>query len=250
MVGSDIRRSSPAVAYVAPLAVFLILSMLIPAVQVENEMLPWWRHAPEHWVYPLQALVCGGLLWYFRGHFTLRPWRGLGWAVVLGTVGILWWCVPAWGYRHLNDAGLTPPGWMEWFGLAPREEGFDPELFGASGPGYTLVLALRFFRMVVIVPLVEEIFWRGFLMRYLQADGGPFQKVPFGRHDWRTYLVVTGLFMVAHASVDWTGALGFGSLMYWLTVRQKSLGACVLMHAVANLLLGVYVVWTRQWGFW
>ena len=56
--------------------------------------------------------------------------------------------------------------------------------------------------------------------------------------------------MAAHAPVDWTGALGFGTLMYVLAVRSKSLGACVVMHAVANLLLGLYVMWTRQWGFW
>jgi hypothetical protein len=38
--------------------------------------------------------------------------------------------------------------------------------------------------------------------------------------------------------------------VYFVAVRTKSLAACVVMHAVANLLLGVYVVSTKQWGFW
>ena len=45
-------------------------------------------------------------------------------------------------------------------------------------------------------------------------------------------------------------SLVFGSLMYFLCIRRRSLGACVWMHAVANLLLGIYVLKTRQWGFW
>jgi membrane protease YdiL (CAAX protease family) len=38
--------------------------------------------------------------------------------------------------------------------------------------------------------------------------------------------------------------------MYFVAVRTKSLGACVFMHAVGNLALGLYVMKTQQWGFW
>lgn len=244
---SDLRRSATA-AHVVPLAVFLLLGSLQPLVLVENEQLPWWRHAPEHWVFPLQTVMAAALLWFFRRHYVLSPWKGLGLAVLLGVVGIVWWCLPAWGWQRLNEAGTVVPEWMEWLGLAPRADGFDPYI--ASGAWFVPAVVFRFLRMVVVVPLVEEIFWRGFLMRYLQADGGDFRKQAFGRHDWRTYAVVTGCFMLAHASVDWAGAFGFGSLMYFLAVRSRSLGACVVMHAVANLLLGFYVMSTRQWGFW
>ena len=75
-------------------------------------------------------------------------------------------------------------------------------------------------------------------------------RVPFGRHDWRAFATVTGLVVVAHQTEDYLGALIWGTLMYWLTVRTKSLAACVIMHAVANLLLGIYVLKTKQWGFW
>ncbi|MEZ0389306.1 MAG: CAAX prenyl protease-related protein [Verrucomicrobium sp.] len=246
---ADIRRS-PTWAHVAPLAAFMLVGALQPLVGVKNEMLPWWRFAPEQWIFPLQTLFAGALLFWFRRHYQLAPWRGLGLAVALGTLGIIWWCLPALVHAQWVAKGGAPPEWMEWLGVAARKEGFDPSFFEHQPIWYPAAIFIRFVRMVVVVPLIEEIFWRGFLMRYLQTDGGDFRKIPFGHHTWRAFAIVTAMFMAAHAPVDWTGALVFGSLMYWLAIRTKSLGACVLMHAVANLLLGLYVMWTRQWGFW
>jgi uncharacterized protein len=244
------RESRATLAHILPLAGFLLFTSLPGFFLVENTALPWWRHAPEQWVYPLQTLVIGGMLFYFRKHYTFKPFRGLGLATLLGIVGIVLWLVPAWTYQKLISAGYSEQGWWEWLGLAERTDGFDPSFFSEHTFWYVSALVMRFIRMVVIVPLAEEIFWRGFLMRYVQADGDSFQKVPFGKHSWPAFGIVTGCFMIAHNNVDWVGALIFGSLMYWLAVRTKSLAACVLMHAVANLLLGAYVVYTRQWGFW
>jgi CAAX prenyl protease-like protein len=87
-------------------------------------------------------------------------------------------------------------------------------------------------------------------MRYVQADGGDFRQVPFGRHTWPAFAVTTLGFVLVHHPADWIAAIGFGSLMYFLAVRTKSLAACIAMHAVTNLLMGLYVMSTRQWGFW
>jgi CAAX prenyl protease-like protein len=108
----------------------------------------------------------------------------------------------------------------------------------------------RFLRLVWVVPFAEEIFWRGFLMRYVQANERDFRLIPFGRHTWPAFAVTTFGFMLIHGPADWLGALGFGALMYFLAVRTRSLAACIAMHAVTNLLLGMYVMATRQWGFW
>lgn len=245
-----LRFVTPGQAHTAPLAVFILLSALVPVLAVENTMLPWWRHAPEHWVYPLQTLVTGALLLLFRGRYTFAPVRGLWPAVLLGVVGIAWWCLPALTWQHLHATGVVVPEWGGWLGLAERKDGFDPSLFSEHAFWYVSALAMRFIRMVIIVPFAEEIFWRGFLMRYVQAGDGMFQRMPFGRHSWRAFVITTVAFMLVHDRTDWLGALGFGSLMYLLAVRTKSLAACVVMHAVANLLLGIYVLETQQWGFW
>ena len=78
----------------------------------------------------------------------------------------------------------------------------------------------------------------------------PFTATPFGTYSPRAVVITTVAFMLAHAPSDWLGALVFGLAMAWLAVRSKSLAACVAMHAVANLALGVYVMATRSWGFW
>jgi CAAX prenyl protease-like protein len=243
-------RVSPAVAHGLPLVVFMLIAAVLPLVKVENAMLPWWRSAPEHWLYPLQTLVAGGLLIWLWPRFEFKSLRGWWLATVLGVVGIGIWLLPALAYQKLLQIGVEVPEWASWFGLAAREKGFTPEVFEGQPCAQAHTLAWRFLRMVLVVPLVEEIFWRGFLMRYVQADGGDFCKVPFGQHSWPAYLVVTGCFMLAHNPEDWLGAFCFGTLMYYLAVRGKSLAACVWMHAVANLLLGIYVVLTKQWGFW
>ena len=35
-----------------------------------------------------------------------------------------------------------------------------------------------------------------------------------------------------------------------LLVYTKSLGACIIAHAVTNLLLALYVLKTHDWAFW
>jgi CAAX prenyl protease-like protein len=137
-----------------------------------------------------------------------------------------------------------------WCGLVERKEGFDPTIFPAASGSYMLTVALRFIRMVCIVPWVEELFWRGFLMRYVQAGEKEFTAIPFGKHSLPAYAIVTLAVTFIHAKEDWLAAFAWGSLMYYLAVRTRSLGACLVMHAVGNFLLGCYVMKTQQWGFW
>jgi CAAX prenyl protease-like protein len=243
-------RVSPTIAHAAPLAVFLGFTALVPMVAIENTALPWWRHAPEQWIYPIQTVVVGTLLWRWRKHYRFEPLCGFGLAVILGVVGIVWWCLPAWLFERLATSGVAAPAWWEWLGLAPRTDGFDPTLSHEHPVWHAAAVVMRFARLVLVVPLAEEIFWRGYLMRLVQADGGDFQRVPFGRPSWAAFVITTLGFMFVHHQTDWLGALGFGALMYLLAIRTKSLAACVVMHAVANLLLGIYVMVTKQWGFW
>lgn len=241
---------SPVFAHTAPLAAFLALTSFVPLIAVDNTMLPWWRHSPEQWLYPLQTVLLGVLVWLCRSQYSFRPFRGFFLAAVLGVLGIAWWCLPAYLWKQFTAAGAVVPDWCAWIGLAERKDGFDPSFFQQEPFWYPAALTMRFLRMAVVVPFVEEVFWRGFLMRYVQTEDGDFQKQPFGRHTWPAYFISTLGFMFAHDKTDWLGAIGFGSLMYVVAVRTKSLAACVFMHAVANLLLGIYVMTTRQWGFW
>lgn len=239
-------------AHVMPVAVFMGFLLLRDALGFfglvnSSESAPWWQRQPELWLYPLQTLVTFAVLASFRKHWEFRPLRGIGLAVLLGILGIAIWITPGFLARSFE---LRIPI-LSYFGVKSRTSGFDPGLLLESGSGlYWAVIALRFLRLVVVVPLAEELFWRGFLMRYLLNPDGDFWSVRFGTFHWKSFAIVTGLFIAIHSSADYFGAAVFGSLMYLLAVRSKSLFACVLMHAVANLLLGLYVLSTGQWGYW
>ena len=103
-------------------------------------------------------------------------------------------------------------------------------------------------RLVIIVPLVEEIFWRGFLLRWLIDSD--FLKVPVGTFQWKSFGVVSLLFMLEHTPPDWPAALLTGALFNLVAIHTRSLSSCVLVHAVTNLGLGLYVLQTGKTGFW
>lgn len=243
-------RESATAAYVLPLAVFMLLNAVPGLLRIENSELPWYQRAPEQWLYPLQTLLVGGLLVFFARHYRLAPWRGFFLAFLLGVVGILVWIAPAWIYARMVAAGSIMPDWLGWFGFVDRTQGFNPEVLADKPSWQTAAIGMRFLRMVVVVPLIEELFWRGFLMRYVRAGEVDWQRVPFGQHSWKVYGIVTGLVMLAHDPADYLAAFVWGSLVYYVAVRTKSLAACVLMHALANLILGLYILETKQWGFW
>lgn len=244
-------------AHVVPLAVFMLL--LVPFQltgwpEWNHPEAPWWRHYPAQWQYPVQAIIAAGLLWFFRKNYELK-WslRPVLFGAAMGVVGIGFWILPTQLHSWLQLEGKQE-GVLKWLGVMPREEGFDPrdlaDKFGGNAAVYWASLLMRFFRAVVVVALVEEIFWRGFLMRFLLDRDRDYWKVPFGKPAWISYIVVTLAFMLIHQPVDYLGALVFGSLMYWVAVRTKSLLACVVMHGVANLLMGWYALHFEKYGLW
>jgi len=234
-------------AFITPLVAFMLLTELARSLKIDNAELPWYVRAPELWVYPLQCVVCLALMIIWRRHYRFAPWSGraMAWAIALAIVGIGVWLLPSAVYA---SGKVTGEAWR-WLGIVERTDGFDP--YAGSDQFVALIVAMRFVRLVIVVPLVEEIFWRGFLMRALVESEAPsFDRVAFGTFGWRSVIVTTVLFAAVHQPADWVPALVFGSLMAWLTVRCKSLGACVLMHAVANLILGIYVIKSELWGLW
>ncbi|PAW78384.1 MAG: CAAX prenyl protease-related protein [Verrucomicrobia bacterium Tous-C9LFEB] len=137
-------------------------------------------------------------------------------------------------------------------------KGFNPLLFKDSGWGWEMVAGLAAFRILgatIVVPIMEELFWRGFLMRFLipetQKDviNDNFEKVPMGTYGFFSFAVTTVAFACVHG-VQWPLGLAVGVLYGWWFIRTKSLGAVMIAHGVTNLLLGVYVLVSQRWYFW
>lgn len=223
---------SPLAAYVVPFALFLGGLALVSAVEAlggKSDLL--WLQKPAYWVYPLQTLVCAGALIFYWRQYDFGA-RGGWWLALAGGVLVLAiWLAP-----------------QELLRMAPRIEGFDPTVFEEDPVLYWLTVVARFARLVVVVPLIEEIFWRGFLMRYLIKED--FKSVAFGAYTPLSFFGVAGLFMLVHGTADWPAAFLAGLIYNFIAIRTKSLGACVAAHAITNLGLGFYIMVTRQWGFW
>jgi CAAX prenyl protease-like protein len=210
--------------------VFIGFLALIAALRkIDNNI---WLTNCEYWVYPLQTIVCGALLIRFWAEYAIERPKRVILGVIVGIVVFVLWISP-----------------QAFLGFAPRPDGFNPiSMFGGQSLPYWPSVFFRFVRLVVVVPLVEEIFWRGFLLRYLIDE--KFDRVPFDTFSWLSFSVVAVAFGFSHAQPDWVAAVITGMLYNWVAYSTKSLFTCVLTHATTNLLLGLWIMRTEQWGFW
>ena len=216
-------------AFTLPVAAFLILLAVGKTIQQVNGA--FWSDSPEYWIYPAQTIFCGVLLIRFWREYGVRAPRRI---IFSAAIALLVFAVC-----------ISPQALL---GFPPRLDGFNPEIFSGQPAAYWTTIFFRFLRLVVVVPLVEEIFWRGFLLRYLVSE--KFHTIPFGAFSWLSFAVVTLGFGFAHARVDWVAALISGALYNWVAYRTKNLASCVVTHAITNLLLGFWIMKTGQWGFW
>lgn len=190
-----------------------------------------WVSSPQYWIYPLQTVVCGVLILMFWREYEFRTIGKPAFTIGIGLLVFVLWIAP-----------------QAILGFVPRRDGFDPEVFSDQPLIYWIALGLRFIRLVVVVPLVEEIFFRGFLLRYLIREA--FQTVSIGTFSWFSFVAVAVCFGFAHSPADWITGLLAGVFYNVVVCRTKNLASAVLAHAITNLLLGVWIVKTGQWGFW
>jgi CAAX prenyl protease-like protein len=218
------------IAHVLPMFLFLALLALAQWLSGYGSNV-WFRQA-KYWIYPVQTIVCGGLLFWFRDCYAFGQLRHVVFVLLIGAVVFLLWISP-----------------QQFFGFPPRTVGFDPASpFGNHGALYWATIIMRFGRLVLVVPFMEEIFWRAFLLRFLIDER--FKRVTFGRFSWCSFTIVTLAFAFSHSRPDWPAALVTGAVYNLVAYRTGSLDSCILAHATTNLLLGLWVVQTQQWGFW
>jgi len=110
----------------------------------------------------------------------------------------------------------------------------------------SLFLAARFYGLVVMVPVMEELFWRSFLLRYFTNPD--FIKLPVGSFSWESFGIVAVGFGLSHS--EWLVAV-ICACAYALLLRQtRSVFACIVAHGTTNLALGIYVMLTHDWVYW
>lgn len=130
-------------------------------------------------------------------------------------------------------------------GFARLREPVASHPYLPSATGWPL-FAVHMFGTSVVIAIVEEFFWRGFLYRWL--CGRNFLDVPVTRMDAPMWIATAALFGVEHA--EWFAGIVCGLAFAWIVLRTGDIWAAVLAHGVTNFLLGLYVLRTDSWWFW
>jgi len=223
----DLR--APAIARIIPFGVFIAFIALDGPL---TELAPTLGMDPRWWYAIRVVVVAWILIWYWRGYAELasaRSVRVLDWALALlvgVAVFVLW--------INLNFEPLA-------FRVAG---GFDPRS-GAGDMDWGLV-ATRLAGAALVVPVMEELFWRSFVMRWIQKQD--FLGVDPKTVGLRAIAISSGLFAIEHHL--WFAGLLAGLMYGWLYIRTGNLWPVVLAHAVTNGMLGAWVVYTGSWSFW
>lgn len=97
-----------------------------------------------------------------------------------------------------------------------------------------------------VISAAEEYFFRGFLYRWLRK--GDFLSVDPARYDAQAFWLVVLVFGLEHDR--WLAGMMAGAVYGWIVLRTGRLGPAIVAHATTNLALGVYVILSRQYGFW
>jgi hypothetical protein len=118
--------------------------------------------------------------------------------------------------------------------------------FGVGSAAGWFFVAVRTFGSAIIVPPLEETFYRSFLYRYFVRLN--FTEMPLNKLHWLSLIVTSLLFGFVH--YQWLAGFLCGLSYQWLVLRKNRLGDAMTAHAVTNFLLGVYIPWRAAWHFW
>ena len=219
------------IAYILPMGVFMALT--------------W---AGGHWAaffpasYVLKTILVAGLLIYLWPNYTRIRWNHWWLGVLVGSVSVVQW------------VGMEKLILHFWPGY-PRMslDIYDPTQHFSSPQTMWAFIAIRWAGATLLVPVMEELFWRDFAWRTIIAPND-FKLAGVGEWDTKAFWFISLIFCTVH--IQWMTAIVWAMMIGWLLVYTKSLGACIIAHGVTNFLLGAFVLYShfvlhhQEWYFW
>ena len=244
----------PVAAFVAPLAVYMLLPMLFDTSAPGDHLAPEHVAAAEaqyatnsRHLATVQAVFLVPLLGFLVWSIHLPKFRISWLAIMVGVVGVVLWVgIDKVGLRQAA-ASLFPEG--NWIGsfLFPARPALNPfDLYGTGTTEFWQFLITRFIGLAVVVPIVEELMLRGWMVRLI--DNPAFWQVKFGEVSFKAAAAGVGFATLYHP--EKLAAVVWFSLTMWLMLKTKNFWDCVAAHAVTNFLLGVWVLYSEEWYLW
>ena len=217
----------PSLPWIAPFAVFMILLALGPSFPIPQ---PWES------IFRVGVLVAVLLTISRDVVRSLRIRHALP-SVLLGLAVCAMWVAP----------DQIFPGWRAHWIFQNSITGTVKTTIAPSELADPLVVILRVIRAALLVPILEELFWRGWLPRWIVNND--WQKVPLGTFNVLAFVATAVLFASEHGPF-WEVGLLCGLIYNWWMWKTKSLGDLVLVHAVTNAALSGFVMATKQYAYW
>ncbi|MBI1397121.1 MAG: CAAX prenyl protease-related protein [Betaproteobacteria bacterium] len=215
---ATLARVVPFAIYIA----FLVLNTVLPGDVIDTR-----------WLYPVRVgVVAVALAWFWRDYDELKgrfSMPGGLWALsaIVGLIVFVLWV-------NLSAS---------WMVLKAPAGGFDPR----DGGQINHFLAVsRVAGAALVVPLMEELFWRSFLMRWV--DNPRFRSVLPTAITAKALIVSSVIFGVEHN--EWFAGILAGVAYGGLYRLTGNLWAPVVAHGLTNALLGMFVLYTGSWHFW
>jgi exosortase E/protease (VPEID-CTERM system) len=212
--GSAEEAANPTVPYLMPFLAILAAAMISRAMSSNFE-----------WFYPLRVVAAAGALLYFRRSYRDMDWR-FGWiAAGAGALVFAIWIALDGGK---NSAAPAP-------------------LMQASNSARFAWIAFRVVGAVVFVPIVEELAFRGFLLRRLASTD--FESVGWRAFRWGPFLISSVAFGLLHGD-RWLAGSVAGAIFALAQIRRGRIGDAIGAHAVANALVAAWVLIAGGWQLW
>ncbi len=214
-------QSSPLLVRVAPFAVFALLTLGQGR----------FGDAAQYWIYALKTAIGAWLLWLVRSHIEEMRWRFSWEAVLTGVLVFVAWVGLDGHYPALDG----------------RDGRFNPvRSFGHNSAAAWTFISIRLLGSSLVVPPLEEIFYRSFLYRFIRCH--EFLRIPLERFHWKAFLATGVIFGAAH--FEWLPGILCAFAYQGLVCWKKRLGDAISAHAITNLLLGLWVVSRDAYHFW
>lgn len=221
-------EDSPLLIRIAPFFIFLVLTFCQDA----------FGGVARYWFYLGKTVAGAWMIWEMRPIVLEMRWKVSFGSLFVGFLAFAIWV----GLDDLLRVVGINPGFLKLkLGGAPwnPHEHFAPDWARAF-------IVTRIVGSTLVVPALEEVFFRSFLYRYIAKKD--FQRVPLGQFYWIPFIVTAVIFGFEHR--EWIAGILCGMLFQWLVCWKKRLGDAMTAHAITNLLLGIWVVWKDEWHFW